>query len=372
MSLDLFLRKRMDYSSKERLIKFKSMKTKLFYLFILVLWILILFSYGCKKNEKNAATEIQTQPPSQNPMDLKLARMYTTFKHKGSLKLKDGENMTVDSSIWYLQGTANFTYGNASQQKSKIVIDSTFITLMLTDGTITLTEVWNKYSNMIDSIRANYQKIVGNNVQLMSVQVQRSQLTETELVCKVTSIFSPGIFQSQEFCEFNNVDYWIWWNWSGQGGICGGPNQNQGNGLDAAQLINQKIMNCMGVPYGNYYWSDLETVDLEPWDYPNPNWGGIDHNYEEYLMYCNYEGYSNFHGCLTPDECNFYLNGTKWVATVAKSQGGARPDNKSFISIAIHGDETSDPNYPYNSTYLHHGPAYYGILHWNPNPPLPM
>ena len=300
-------------------------------------------------------------------MDLKLAHMYSTFKQKGSQKLKDGEDMTIDSAIWYIQGTANFTYGKASVETSKTEIDSTFIKLTVTDNKITLTEVWNKYSEMIDSIRASYQKIAGDENQLMSVQVAIHHLTETELVCKVTSIFSIS-GPIPNFCVFNNIDSWIWWNATGQG-ICSGPNASQHPELDAAILINQKIMNCRGVPAGNYYWTELETVVLEPGSYPNPNWGGA-WNYERYLLYWNHSSFPNFHGCLSPVECNFYLEGTKWVATVAQSLGGARPDNKSFISIAIYGDALFDSPYLGDSEYLHHGPAYYGILHWNANPAL--
>lgn len=285
--------------------------------------------------------------------------------------MKDGENMTVDSAIWYLQGTANFTYGTASQQTAKTVIDSTFITLMLTDSIISLTEVWNKYSDMIDSIRVNYHKIVGDQKQLMSVLVQERQLTKSELVCKVTSIFCNGDFPD-DTCSFNNIDSWIWWNTAGQGGICAGQNSGQGNGLDAAQLINQKIMHCKGIPIGSFYWGEPVTVDLEANSYPNPAWNGVDINNEEFRMYWNDTAYPNCHPCIPPDECNFYLEGTRWVVNTPQSSGGAMPDGKSFMSIAIHGDEMND--FPNNgdSEYLHRGPAYYGTIHWSTTGAAPL
>jgi hypothetical protein len=342
------------------------MKSKIFILVIFLAGIVILFPTGCKKNEKKTETLTQSTPAPNNQSDMKLARMYSAFKQKGSQKLKDGEDMTIDSAIWYLQGTANFTYGKASVETSKTEIDSTFITLTITDNKITLTEVWNKYSEMIDSIRASYQKIAGDENQLMSVQVDRHQLTETELVCKVTSIISIS-GPIPNFCVFNSIDSWIWWNQTGQG-ICNGPNAGQHPELDAAILINQKIMNCMGVPAGNYYWTEPETVDLWPESYPNPNWGGAP-NYEKYLLYWNHSSYPNFHGCLSPEECNFYLSGTKWVINT-DYPSGARPAGKSLISVAIHGDALFDVPNLGNSAYLHRGPAYYGILHWNANPAL--
>ena len=343
------------------------MRTQIFILFVFFAGVIMLMTNSCKKNEKTTNVIMESQPAANNPQDLKLIRMFTAFKEKVNKKLKDDQEITTDSAMWYLQGTANFTYGTASQQTTKIVIDSTFITLSLSNKKVTLTETCNKYSDMIDSIRASYNKITGNQKQLMMVQVQPHLLTSSVLTCKVTSIFCNGGYP-YDTCSFNSIDSWIWWNWSGQGGICGGLHSGQGNGFDAAQLINQKIMHCKGIPIGYYYWGEPVTIELWPWNYPNPAWGGVNHNYEEYRMYWNDSEYSGFHGCLSPTECNFYLSGTQWVATTYQSQGGAMPDYKGLVAIAIHGDEVNDvPNYG-DSEYLHHGPAYYGTMHFNTVP----
>jgi hypothetical protein len=347
------------------------MKAKTFKLFMILAGIVILFTLGCKKNEKNTNSNIQMQPSPQNQIDLKLIRIVTNFIKQGTLQLKDGRDVSVDSAIWYLGECANFTYGKASQQRDKIVIDTTSITLTVTNGSISLNEVWNKYEDMIDSIKACYQLINSKEKQLIAVAVQNSSLTSTELVCRVVPIFSFGGMSSDP-CYFNNVDYWTWWNISGTGGICDGPNQNQGGGKDAAMLINEKIMRCMGVPIGNYYYDSQLSVDLFPESFSNPNWNGIDYNYERYRMYWNHSSYSDFHGCLSPSECNFYRDGTEWIATVSQSSGGARPDGFSLISIAIHGDMRLDYPNQGDSKYFHWGPVFYGILHWNPNPPVPF
>lgn len=346
------------------------MKTNVFYIFILFALIAILFSTGCKKNGKNENVGMQTQPEPQNQIDIKQAKMFTIFKNQSKIQTKDDREISVDSATWYLQGTANFEYGKASQERSTVIIDSTFITLALSNGNISLSECSTKYSEMIDSIRSCYQKIDRDEKQLISASVQIKSLTKTNLIIKVTPIFSYG-GTLVNFCTFNDVDSWTWWNFTGNGGICAGPNYPGGNGLDAAILIDRKIMNCMGVPIGNYYYTDQETVWVEPYSYPNPNWIPGNVNYEEGWLYTNYEGAANFHGCLSASECNFYLTGTKWVAN-HDQPGGARPVGKTLISVAIFGDETAESKWPYYSTYLHHGPIYYGILHWNPNPPIPF
>jgi len=246
------------------------MRTKIFILFVFFAGVIMLMTNGCKKNEKTTNVIMQSQPAANNPQDLKLIRMFSAFKEKVNKKLKDDVEITTDSAIWYLQGTANFTYGTASQQTTKIVIDSTFITLSLSNKEVTLTEACNKFSDMIDSIKSSYAKISGTQKQLMAVMVQQHLLTTTSLVCKVTSIFCNGGYP-YDTCSFNNIDYWMWWNISGQGGICAGPNYGAGAGLDAAQLIDQKIMHCKGIPIGYYYWSDPVTVDLEPTSYSNPS-----------------------------------------------------------------------------------------------------
>ena len=111
--------------------------------------------------------------------------MIETFKDKGKANFKDDERMPLDSAIWYLEATANYTYGDGSQEIERIVTDSTFISLEINDDSIVLSEVYTKYEIMIDSIRAYYYSLQYSNRQLITVNVEPASLTSTLLTCKV-------------------------------------------------------------------------------------------------------------------------------------------------------------------------------------------
>ncbi len=342
------------------------MKRRTLLFFIIPILIGVIIFVGCNKKIETSSKE-PAIPEIQNQRDLKLTRMFEEFKKNGRQHLKEEEKMCPDSAIWYIKGTSNFTYGCASRETAITVVDSTFISLFVNEQKITTSEVWDKYCDMIDTIRARYQKLEGEENQLISVELEKRALFESELRCKATFIFAKRGFPP-DYCTFNQVDSWVWWDGSiGAGGTCN-TTPPQHPELDAAMLITQKIMNCKGVPSGNYYWEPIEDVDLYPLNFPYNESPGP-YNYYHYLMFWNDSDSSYFHGCLSPEECEFYRIGTKWVVNTSKNYGGARPDNLSLISTEIHGSAHWLAN---SSIYFHYGIAHYGILHWSLNPPTPL
>lgn len=316
---------------------------------------------GCKKDDHSSI-----QNPGGIPAaDLKLSRMIEAFRSKEVTHLKSGEEMCVDSAIWYLNVTANYTYGSASYETEKVAKNVATITLPVTNNKVLLSAVYSKYEEMIDSIREFYRDIPSTEKQLISVTVETDTVLQDAIVLAVTSTVGTGIVQ--HLCDFNEVDSWIWWN-QGGGGICAGPNYGQGSGSDAAEQMQNKIMICRTAPGGNYWYEMLPSHYVDPWAYPNPNWGGTP-NYYQYLLFHSYSANPNHHGCLTPEECNFYLAKAKWIIYNAESAGGERPDDASFVSVDVNGNVIFDLN---TSTYIHWMEIDYGILHVSPNPPVPI
>ncbi len=278
--------------------------------------------------------------------------------------------MCVDSAIWYLSVTANYTYGSASYETERISKDVTSITLPVTNNKVLLSTVYSKYEEMIDSIRGYYRDIPSTEKQLISVTIETDTVLQDAIVLAVTSTVGTGIIQ--HLCDFNDVDSWIWWN-TGGGGICAGPNYGQGIGSDAAEQMQNKIMICKSVPFGNYWYEMLPSHHVDAWDYPNPNWGGPIYNYYRYRMFWSSSQFANHHGCLSPDELNFYLSGTKWIIYTAESQGGERPDEASFVSVDVAGNQNYYGSYPnYYTADYHEMDIDYGILHVSPNPPIDL
>ena len=68
---------------------------------------------SCKKEQ---STIEQNEIPAN---DLRLANMIKSFRAKGESGLKSTSEMSIDSAIWYIGATANFTYGDASHETER-------------------------------------------------------------------------------------------------------------------------------------------------------------------------------------------------------------------------------------------------------------
>jgi len=319
-----------------------------------VLSIIILLLAGCKKESIPASDQ------KLRPTDFKLSQMIEDFRNHS--QLKNGEKMSIDSTIWYLEATTNYTYGDGLKSTGKTETDSIFINLPIdSEQRTNVSDVWIIYNQMIDSILVHYQKLNDSEKQLIAVDVKVKEFTTANLALNVTTTFAVGVLPANHPCDFDNSASYMWWSgcFPYPGYVC--P-------TDAAEEIEKRIIWCSAVPVGNYWFEEVEVKYVGGAEYPNPNWPGIP-NYYEYLMFFNTSTKPNFHGLLSPEECNFYLNGTKWVIYTPVSQGGKRPAGKSFISVNVIGDAL----YPLGSSqYYHRANISYGILHISINPPNPL
>jgi hypothetical protein len=305
---------------------------------------------SCKKESE------PTKKQNLNPVDQKLSNMIESFKIKGQSNLKSGEKLSIDSTVWYMEATANYTYGDGMRPTERTATDSIFVTLPIDpQQRVTLSDVWNKYEQMIDSIRVSYNSLADAEKQLIAVDLKVKTLTSTSITLKITPTFAVGQLPTNRPCDFDTITSYIWWNncFPFPGAIC--P-------TDAAEEIEKRIMWCRGIPAGNYWFEEPQFVIATGGGANNPNWPGIP-NYYETLMFFNTSTKPNFHGILSPTECNFYLNGTKWCIYTPDDLGGYKPAGKSFISVNVQGDA----QFPLNSSqYFHWASIQYGILHVSP------
>lgn len=302
--------------------------------------------------------------------DILISQKVEAFKEKGKSGLKSGETTSIDSAIWYLEVTANYTYSDGSYDIDSTTTDSTFITLQINNGRANLNEAYTKYEVMIDRIRSYYQSIYLNEKQLITVNVEPSEITANQLICKAIYTFAVGSFTGP-LCSFNSMDGWkpIGAGWN-NGGICLGQNSGLYPDRDLATEIQRKIMLCKGVPSGNVYYDPIVELEFYGYDWPDPNFNGGNQNinYTSHYIYYNIDGFPGYMDCVPADDCNYYLNGTKHVLYTSETAAdpGLRPDGMSFILLHnFIGDiALSIPGFAF-----HTGKAQYGIMHISPNPP---
>jgi len=241
----------------------------------------MLVFFSCKKEQSKTTND---QIPDS---DLKLSSMIKNFKAQGKSGFKSGEEMTIDSALWYLGVTANYTYGDASRETEKTWTDTCYLSIPVNNNKISLSEVYNKYLELIENLRQKYQAKEEENKQLITVSVKTQSLVDNNLTCKVTAVFAYG-GPIQISCSFNDIDYWSYWKLYENGGICGGINWGTHPESDAAEETQKRIMACKGVPIGNYYYEELPSPDspkyiLNPLVYPIFNGDTSNNRYKHQL-----------------------------------------------------------------------------------------
>lgn len=340
------------------------MKTKLTFLASLAL-ITVFILFGCKKGQKDNVSNVK-QPSISN---INIVPIIKSFKLRMNSHVKTTDSVTADSAEWYLVALSNYTYGDASAQGEYQSIDSAFVSIPFSNSHIAISDMENKYDAIIDSIRLHYNSIDNSEKQLLAVDVQTIWKISNQINFKITSFILYGSFPTGNL-TFGPNDWWKWWNGGCNfGGYCAGVDSGQNMASDAANQIQNKVMARKAIPTQGYcYVPPLATIELWPTDYPNPDHSG-EYNYYSYYMFWNVSGQPDFHGCLCPDEMNFYLTGAEHIVYTADddpNNPGAKPPDLSFISIIVQGDGI----FPYgSSTYLHRGYAYYGTLIKRGGPP---
>jgi hypothetical protein len=267
--------------------------------------------------------------------------------------LKFGEIMSVDSAIWYLECTSNYTYGDATARMEDVSKDSSFITIPVGNGYVNFEDIEIAYNRMIDSIRNHYYSLNVSEKQLLLVRVDKISDNSSGVDLRITStIVYGGII----LYGFGPTDFW--WAWDGVG-KCNG--YTGGQGKDAATEIQRRIMLRKGVQPGNWYYTDPICVDLYADFYPIP--GVPPSNSCSHYMWWEKESLPDFHFCLNPDELNFYLLGTEYVIYDIE-----RPAGYSFVELTdMYGTLILN-----SDIWIHYGLATYGILHQSGDPPASL
>ncbi len=314
-----------------------------------VVFLLIILVIGCNKNK--TTTEEKANPV--NIQKIESVVKYCTDRVQNSLKTTD--SIPVDSVVYYLEATSNYSYGIASAHGDSQKTDSSFFTVQFDHNKAAIEDVRAAYGLMMDSIRASYYLLSCVNKNLVSVHVSLVGKDEGLIMLKAVSVIIYG--NNSSFGTFDTTDYWIY-RGADQcyGGKCG-PYAGTGDPcLDAARKIQNSIMLRKGTSQGCYV-PPFTTVQLYPTYFPNPWFQGTNYNYFRYLFFYNSPGWGNYHSCLMPFEMNRFLGYAEYCVFTEDTQpSGARPGGFSFINIELKGDLSVG-----GGTEVHKGKAHYGI-----------
>jgi hypothetical protein len=309
------------------------MKRKTLCAFIVLIGISLLFSMNaCKKEQQKQ----QNKSELSNELSQQVLKLVDNFIKNKSSKLKDGESLSVDSTIWYLETAMNATYARMDSITKVLLTDSAFISIpMNRDGTINLSDVYTAYNQLVDSLSVFYYSVNGDKSVLVN-DVFKVGIANNQLQVGINMILAQLPTPPHPPIWFGTIDNWIWGN---QLGKCDYTLQPR----DAStELTTHANYNIPIAPPGQYYtYVNVEkTPMIYPTDVPLPQGQTNPYGYFNSYLFRN-SGNVYMDECLTYNVMNYYLQNLFTISTIYQPQG------KEIIKYEVWYD------YAVGSGYLH-------------------
>lgn len=225
--------------------------------------------------------------------------------------------MAVDSAVWYLTASLNYTYARAGSDFANIISDSAKITIPTNGEELLLEDLPAIYQQFLDSLSAKYHAIQSENKKLIMVNLVVEETTENETEVILYSATGAGI-PTYTYGLFGLSDYWTW------GFGLGQCDANINFGRDATTELQYKINNPnITYPPGTYFIPDLtNTGQIYPWD-DDPAYEDLTSPNGAYRLFVDGATYPPGVGpCIPPDDMNCYLyEGVDYVMEYNKPAG---------------------------------------------------
>jgi len=277
---------------------------------------------SCAKQEQ---TELNSSSPEiyQSTADMLIENKIKAFKGKleyirENPTFKSGETMTVDSAVWYLTASFNYTFARAGSDFAYIISDSAKITIPTTGEELLQENLPAIYQQFLDSLSSKYHAIQSENKKLIMVNLVIGESTENGTAVTLHSATGEGI-PTYIYGLFGLTDYWYWGYYLGKCGDFVGLNE----GEDATTQLQYRINNPnITYPPGTYFIPDqTNTGWIYPWyeeeyeDENSPN--GV------YRLFFDDATYPpNEEPCIPPDDMNYYLyEGVDYIMEYNKPLG---------------------------------------------------
>jgi hypothetical protein len=159
------------------------------------------FIGACSKEEPKNNQEFKES--IEDPTGLIKSFVHKMEMHKEGSILKSGQAMTVDSAIWYIDATINYTYANASHPFAKIHRDTIYIEMKLVNSyEASYEDVIEAYDTLLNAIsRQYYERVKGENKEFIMAMVEdKGSLPDNKRSLRIITVIGTGNFQhSGEF-----------------------------------------------------------------------------------------------------------------------------------------------------------------------------
>jgi len=304
---------------------------------------------NCNKDNVEQATQNEAEQ-DMNTEDILFSEKMIWFdnsmkNYADNPNYKSGEQIQVDSAIWYLEAwlNAKFAYTDEKYTKTETKTDSLNITINL-DELVEMDELATVKNQLIAGLITMYNQSSLSNKELILVDLKIVSINTTEAVVSLVPVFGEKSTLIVNYDPFSDTC----WYYGELGGDC---EHNFLGETDAAQKISEAIMankpTYLPCPGCYYIYSDVDIIEL------------IGNEYENLIFYIVRPD-GNFTPddiCLEPDEMNFHYHGEETVIyDILEPQL-----NKTFMSCELEG--LGDTDTYDNPRIRHDNTLYFGTMH---------
>lgn len=269
------------------------------------------------------------------PSESKVTRQLINFKK--SLVLKSNQLISLDSTIWYVEGILNYERANNSHEFTSHKFIKDTIENFSKGENLSTIDILNLYQTLEVILNQRQNQNGNHDIDFIDLNLQRS-LNDNNFIIMTHVIGEKGIQPSYK--PFGPTDYWE------PGGFTGkcGDYAGQCIGRDATTELTSKINSVLSTPG---YYTSIVNEYAEPFMFESN-----DNPYGNFMMWTS--TIPNY--CISPEELNYYYSKFNFI------KDSLQPTGKSFKSVDVIFTVIVG-----KSTQLHMYDIYYGTKIENPD-----
>ncbi|MDD4374400.1 MAG: hypothetical protein PHG67_10820 [Bacteroidales bacterium] len=284
------------------------------------LWIIIplltLFVYSCKKE----------QEPMTNSMDQSLIeksqqiiQRIEAFDTKLTGNFKSGENISVDSLVWYTEALENYNNARPDLAYENFVVSKTTYTVTLDNGNLSMEDAAALYSIMQADLETELANLDPTDDKLKLTDVALDSIEGNTAYLSVKRVIGLKLIAGTYLPFQNGVD-WYWGTLNQESGY---PPLGKCDGTmigisDASDELTRKLNHPDVIPAQPYIYTDIISRTTDGFVYDSRLYVGW--NYPE-------------NNCLASDTLNYYLEQSHLI--INDISEGLRPPGLDFSHVSI-------------------------------------
>ncbi|MCO6481804.1 MAG: hypothetical protein J5I62_03315 [Flavobacteriales bacterium] len=223
----------------------------------------LMMIFGLSSCQKEEIANSQASPaPEVNVTPRVISFINLAERGSGS---REGESLTVDSAVWYIEAALNLSYTNIAQKYTDQTEDSIIVTIPVVDGHVLVGEAGDMFLTLGQQI--NVANVEGtSHVSIVdvvpSVEGNSLRLSTVYLICSGYDRGTPNT-------NYGPNDHWWWMNIESDPQYCN-CQDNTIWGACADRQIRNRVNYAINGGYYQYY-TDVETWEVDHWGYDDPS-----------------------------------------------------------------------------------------------------